>query len=140
MKVDESIDKFKARLVIQVFRQKLGIEYFYTYAPIAHISTIRLLIALATIHNMVIHQMDVKTTFLNGDLEEDVYMKQLMGFIMLGNGHKVCNLVKSLYRKRQAPQKWHQNFDDVVLCDNCQNSGKDLSRTLQFPFVHLPFL
>nr|GEW86901.1 zinc finger, CCHC-type [Tanacetum cinerariifolium] len=82
MKVDGTFDKFKARLVIQGFRQKEGIDYFDTYAPVARITTIRLLLALAAIHNLVIHQMDVKTTFLNGDLDEKVYMKQPEGFIM----------------------------------------------------------
>ncbi|GKC84179.1 zinc finger, CCHC-type containing protein [Tanacetum coccineum] len=76
MKVDGTIDKFKARLVIQGFRQKEGIDYFDTYAPVARITTIRLLLALTAIHNLVIHQMDVKTTFLNSDLDEEVYMKQ----------------------------------------------------------------
>nr|GEX77253.1 zinc finger, CCHC-type [Tanacetum cinerariifolium] len=71
MKVYETIDKFKSRLVIQGFRQKKGIDYFDTYAPVARITTIRLLLALAAIHNLVIHQMDVKTAFLNGDLEEE---------------------------------------------------------------------
>ncbi|GJT52821.1 gypsy type transposase [Tanacetum coccineum] len=84
MKVDGTIDKFKARLVIQGFRQKEGIDYFDTYAPIARITTIRLLLALVVIHNLVIHQMDVKTAFLNGDLEEEVYMKQPKGFVMPG--------------------------------------------------------
>ncbi|GKF85064.1 zinc finger, CCHC-type containing protein, partial [Tanacetum coccineum] len=93
MKVDGTIDKFKARLVIQGFRQKEGIDYFDTYAPGARITTIRLLLALAAIQNLVIHQMDVKTTFLNGDLDEEVYMKQLEGFVMSGNEHKVCKLV-----------------------------------------------
>nr|GEY09803.1 hypothetical protein [Tanacetum cinerariifolium] len=69
MKVDGTIDKFKARLVIYDFRQKERIDYFDTYAPVACITTIRLLLALTTIHNLVIHQMDVKTTFLNDDLE-----------------------------------------------------------------------
>nr|GEU41997.1 zinc finger, CCHC-type [Tanacetum cinerariifolium] len=69
---DETIDKFKARLVIQDFRQKEGINYFNTYAPVARITNIRLLLALAAIHNLVIQQMDVKTTFLNGDLDEKV--------------------------------------------------------------------
>ncbi|GJT62680.1 zinc finger, CCHC-type containing protein [Tanacetum coccineum] len=96
IKVDGTIDKFKARLVIQGFRQKERIDYFDTYAPVACITTIRLLLALAAIHNLVIHQMDVKTTFLNGDLNEEVYMKQSEGFIMPGNEHKVCKLVKSL--------------------------------------------
>nr|GEW12567.1 zinc finger, CCHC-type [Tanacetum cinerariifolium] len=76
MKVDGTIDKFKARLVIQGFRQKEEIDYFDTYAPVARITSIRLLLALAAIHNLVLHQMDVKTSFLNGDLDEEVYMKQ----------------------------------------------------------------
>nr|GEV61343.1 hypothetical protein [Tanacetum cinerariifolium] len=82
MKVDGTVDKFKARLVIQGFRQKEGIDYFDTYASVARITIIRLLLALAAIHNLVIHQIDVKTTFLNGDLEEEVYMKQPERFVM----------------------------------------------------------
>ncbi|GKD40493.1 zinc finger, CCHC-type containing protein [Tanacetum coccineum] len=82
MKVDGTIDKFKARLVIQGFRQREGINYFDTYAPVARITTIRLLLDLADIHNLMIHQMDVKKTFLNGDLDEEVYMKQPEGFVM----------------------------------------------------------
>nr|KAJ0207161.1 hypothetical protein LSAT_V11C500238120 [Lactuca sativa] len=115
MKVDGTIDKYKARLVIQGFRQKEGIDFFDTYAPVARISTIRLLLALAAIHNLVIHQMDVKTAFLNGDLDEEIYMKQPEGFVMPGNEHKVCKLKKSLYGLKQAPKQWHQNFDDVFL-------------------------
>ncbi|GJR15756.1 zinc finger, CCHC-type containing protein [Tanacetum coccineum] len=89
MKFDGTIDKFKARLVIQGFRQKEGIDYFDTYAPVTRITTIRLLLDLAAIHNLVIHQMDVKTSFLNGDLDEEVYMKQPKGFVMSGNEHKI---------------------------------------------------
>ena len=115
MKVDGTIDKFKARLVIQGFRQKEGIDYFDTYAPVARISTIRLLVALAAIHGLEVHQMDVKTAFLNGDLEEEIYMKQPEGFVMPGNEDKVCKLVKSLYGLKQAPKQWHQKFDEIVL-------------------------
>nr|GEU28813.1 zinc finger, CCHC-type [Tanacetum cinerariifolium] len=68
LKVDGTIEKFKARLVIQGFKQKSGIDYFDTYAPVTRISTIRLLIAMASIHNLIIHYMDVKTSFLNGEL------------------------------------------------------------------------
>ncbi|GJU13765.1 zinc finger, CCHC-type containing protein [Tanacetum coccineum] len=82
MKFDGTIDKFKARLVIQGFRQKEGTDYFDNYAPVARITTIRLLLALVAIHNLAIHQMDVKIAFLNGDLEEKVYMKQPKGFVM----------------------------------------------------------
>ncbi|GKC10025.1 zinc finger, CCHC-type containing protein [Tanacetum coccineum] len=84
LKVDGTIEKFKARLVIQVFKQKSGIDYFDTYAPVARISTIRL-IAMTSIHNLIIYQMDVKTALLNGDLDEE------------------------------APKQWHQKFDEVVL-------------------------
>ncbi|GKD58047.1 zinc finger, CCHC-type containing protein, partial [Tanacetum coccineum] len=114
MKVDGTVEKFKARLVIQGFNQRSGIDYFDTYAPMARISTIRLLIVVASIHNLII-QMDVKTAFLNGELEKDVYMNQPLGFIMPGNKNKVCELIKSLYGLKQAPKQWHQKFDEVVL-------------------------
>ncbi|GKB23411.1 zinc finger, CCHC-type containing protein [Tanacetum coccineum] len=96
-----------AGLVIQGFRQKKRIDYFDTYASVARITTIRLLLALAAIHNIGIHQMDVKTAFLNGDLKEEVYMKQPEEFVMPGNEHKVCKLVKSLYGLKQAPKQLH---------------------------------
>ncbi|GJV66002.1 zinc finger, CCHC-type containing protein [Tanacetum coccineum] len=89
LKVDGTIEKFKARLVIQGFRQKSGIDYFDTYAPVARISTIRLLIAMTSIHNLIIYQMYVKTTLFNGELDEVVYMNQPQGFIMPGNENKV---------------------------------------------------
>ncbi|GKC89432.1 zinc finger, CCHC-type containing protein, partial [Tanacetum coccineum] len=115
LKVDGTVEKFKTRLVIQGFKQKSRIHYFDTYALVARISTIRLLIAMALIHNLIIHQMDVKTAFLNGELEEEVYMNQPLGFILPGNENKVCKLVKSLYRLKQAPKQRHEKYDEVVL-------------------------
>nr|GEW13831.1 zinc finger, CCHC-type [Tanacetum cinerariifolium] len=99
------------------------------------ISTIRLLIAMASIHKLIIHQMDVKTAFLNRDLEEEVYMNQPLGFIMPSNENKVCKLIKSLYGLKQAPKQWHQKFDEVVLsngylfnqADKCVYSKFDAS-------------
>nr|GEX26775.1 zinc finger, CCHC-type [Tanacetum cinerariifolium] len=114
LKVDGTVKKFKARLVIHGFKQKSGIDYFDTYSPVARISTIILLIAMASIHNLIIHQMDVKTAFLNGELEEEVYMNQHLGFIMSDNENKVCKLIKSLYGLKQAPKQWHQKFNEVV--------------------------
>nr|GEY54351.1 zinc finger, CCHC-type [Tanacetum cinerariifolium] len=115
LKLDGTVKKFKVRLVIHGFKQKSGIDYFNTYAPVACISTIRLLIAMTSIHNLIIHQIDVKTTFLNGKLEEEVYMNQLQGFIMPSNENKVCKMINPLYGLKQTPKEWHQKFNEVVL-------------------------
>ena len=112
---DGSIQTFKARLVAKGYRQKEGIDYFDTYAPVARITSIRVLLALSSIYNLYVHQMDVKTTFLNGDLDEEVYMEQPEGFVLPGNEHKVCKLIKSLYGLKQAPKQWHEKFDSVIL-------------------------
>ena len=72
MKADGSIDKYKAILVIKGYNKKEGLDYFDTYSSIPRISSIHMLIAIATIHNLEIHQMDVKTTFLKGDLDEEI--------------------------------------------------------------------
>ncbi|GJX99431.1 zinc finger, CCHC-type containing protein [Tanacetum coccineum] len=89
LKVDGIVKKLKARLVIQGIKQNID--------------------------SQIIHQMDVKATFLNGELEDEVYINQPLGFILLGNENKVCKLVKSLYGLKQAPKQWHQKFDKVVL-------------------------
>ena len=74
MKVDRPIDKFKARLVIKGYRQTKGLDYFDTYSPMMRRNSIRMLLAIATLRNLKVHQMDVKTIFLNGDLDEENYM------------------------------------------------------------------
>nr|GEV37933.1 hypothetical protein [Tanacetum cinerariifolium] len=86
----------------------LRIYYFNTYAPVARISTIRLLIVMASIHNLIIHQMDVKTAFVNEELEEEVYMNEPLGFIMPGNENKVCKLIKSF--------KFDASGEGVIIC------------------------
>ena len=93
MKPDGTIDKYKARLVVKGYRQKEGLDYFDTYSPVTRIPSIRILMALAAVHDLKIHQMDVKTTFLNGELEEEICMEQPEGFIIPGKEKKVCRLV-----------------------------------------------
>jgi hypothetical protein len=73
------------------------LDYFDIYAHVARIATIRTLIALASIYNFKIHQKEVKTVFLNGELEEEIYMHQPEGFVMPNHERKVCKLIKSLY-------------------------------------------
>ena len=122
---DGSLQTFKARLVAKGFTQKEGIDYFDTYAPVARITSIRLLMALASIYDLYIHQMDVKTAFLNGDLDEEIYMEQPEGFVLPGNEKKVCKLIKSLYGLKQAPKQWHEKFDSVILADGFVHNNAD---------------
>ncbi|GKB08822.1 retrovirus-related pol polyprotein from transposon TNT 1-94 [Tanacetum coccineum] len=113
--LDGSISAFKARLVAKGYRQREGLDYFDTYAPVARISSIRTLIAISAIKGLYIHQMDVKTAFLNGYLHEEVYMEQPEGFVIQGQENKVCRLVKYLYGLKQAPKQWHERFDTTVI-------------------------
>ncbi|GJU52732.1 zinc finger, CCHC-type containing protein [Tanacetum coccineum] len=104
LKVDRTIEKFKARLVIQDFKQKSRIDYIDTYAPVARISTIRLLIAVASIHNLIIHQMDVKTAFLNGDLDEE------FDEVVLSNDYLLNQADKCVY------SKFDETGKGVIIC------------------------
>lgn len=80
--VDGAIDKYMARLVVKGFRQRESIDYFDTYSLVTRITPTGVLITLATVYGLEIHQMDVKTTFLNGDLEEEIYMEQPEEFVV----------------------------------------------------------
>ena len=100
-----SIDKFKARLVAKAFKQKADLDFFDTFSLIIRITSIILLITIAAIFYLKIHQMDVKTAFLDGDLEEEIYMDQPEGFVETGQESKVCKLTKSLYGLKQAPKQ-----------------------------------
>jgi hypothetical protein len=114
LKPDGTVDNYKARLVAKGFTQKKVEDYFDTYSPVARLITIRVLIALAASHDLLIHQMDVKTTFLNGELDEEIYMKQLEGFVTHGHENMVCRLRKCLYGLKQALKQWHEKFDKTL--------------------------
>jgi hypothetical protein len=92
---------------------------------VARITSIRVLFALASIYKLYVHQMDVKTTFLNRDLKEEVYMEQPEGFILPGNEEKVCKLVKSLYGFQQASKQWHEKFYKAILLNGFHHNGAD---------------
>ncbi|KAJ9556794.1 LOW QUALITY PROTEIN: hypothetical protein OSB04_011408 [Centaurea solstitialis] len=125
MKADGPIDKYKARLVIKGYRQKEGLDCVDTYSPVTRITSIRLVLAIAAIRNLQIHQMDVKTAFLNGELDEEIYMEQPEGFVAKGKENKVCKLVKSLYGLKQAPKQLHQKFDQAMLESGFKISERD---------------
>ena len=93
MKDDGTIDKYKATFVFKGFRQKESLDYFDTYPSVTMITSIRILIVLASLHSLDIHQMDVKIVFLNGELEEDIYMEQPEGFVVFGKEKNYANLL-----------------------------------------------
>jgi len=126
LKFDGTLDKYKARLVAKGFTQLKDIDYFDTFAPIARMTSIRLLISLAAIHSLIIHQMDVKTAFLNEDLDEEVYMKQPERFVIPGQEHKVCKLLKSLYGLKQVPKQRHDKFRKVMISNSYLINGGDI--------------
>jgi len=108
--VHGEVEWYKARLVARGFTQTFGVDYNETFAPVAKFVSICCILALAAIEDMEIHQMDVKTAFLNVDLEEEIYMEQPKGFTHEGE-HLVCKLHKSLYGLKQFPRAWNQKLD-----------------------------
>jgi hypothetical protein len=97
LRSDSTIDKYKARLVAKGYIQKKYEDFFDTYSPVARLTTIHVLLLLAVSHGLLVHQMDAKIAFLNGELEEEIYMTQSDGFLVKGQEDKVCKLMKSLY-------------------------------------------
>ena len=109
-KLDESgtVTRNKARLVVQGYNQEEGIDYEETFAPVARIEAIRILIAFAAHMEIKLYQMNVKSTFLNGYLKEEVYVKQPPGFENGDFPNHVFKLDKALYGLKQAPRAWYE--------------------------------
>ena len=101
--IDETIQKYKARLVAKGYAQHQGIDFDEIFSPVARFETVRTLLSLAAALKLPIYQFDVKSAFLNGNLEEEVYVLQLEGFIVKGSEDKVYRLRKALYGLKQAP-------------------------------------
>uniref|UniRef100_A0ACD5ZX98 Uncharacterized protein n=1 Tax=Avena sativa TaxID=4498 RepID=A0ACD5ZX98_AVESA len=105
------IVKHKARLVAKGYVQRQGVDFEEVFAPVARLESVRLILALAAHRGWEVHHMDVKSAFLNGDLEEEVYVSQPPGFITDGHEHGVYKLHKALYGLRQAPRAWNAKLD-----------------------------
>jgi len=107
LNLDGSISKHKARLVARGFLHRYGVDYNEVFAPVARLETIRLVVALASSKNFSLSHLDVKSAFLNGPLEEDVYVTQPLGFEVKGKERMVYKLHKALYDLKQAPRAWN---------------------------------
>ncbi|GJR91234.1 retrotransposon protein, putative, ty1-copia subclass [Tanacetum coccineum] len=112
--MDGNVHTYKARLVAKGFTQTYGVDYEETFSPVADIRAIRILIAIAAFYDYEIWQMDVKTAFLNGYLDEDIYMVQPEGFIDPKHPRKVCKLQRSIYGLKQASRSWNKRFDEEI--------------------------
>ncbi|RVW46097.1 Retrovirus-related Pol polyprotein from transposon RE1 [Vitis vinifera] len=112
---DGSINKHKARLVVKGYAQMFGVDFSETFAPVARLDTIRMLLALAAQRKWKIYQLDMKSAFLNGYLEEEIFVEQPEGFAIKGKEEKVYLLKKALYGLRQAPRAWYNRIDTHLL-------------------------
>lgn len=126
-KVKNEVDsvRYKARLVAKGFTQKEGIDYTEIFAPVVKFTTVRIMLALVAHFNWELKQMDVKTAFLHGELNEKIFMKQPEGFIDKRHPDYVCLLHKSLYGLKQSPRQWNKRFDACMLSLKFTRSAYD---------------
>lgn len=111
---DGTVSRYKARLVAKGYAQEKGIDYDETFAPTSRMTTVRCMLALAGQFGWTIHQLDITTAFLNGDIHEEVYVQQPTGFRVRGQEAKVCRLQKALYGLKQSPRAWYEKIDSYL--------------------------
>ena len=120
------MDRYKARLIALGNKQEYGVDYEETFAPVAKMTMIRTILAIAASQSWRLHQMDVKNAFLHGDLKEKIYMK-LPSSMTTSSPHDVCKLRHSLYGLKQAPCTWFEKFHSTLLSFNFTQSQYDSS-------------
>ena len=109
---NDKVIRNKARLVCKGYTQVEGIDFEETFAPVARLEAIKMFLAFLCYKNFKVYYMDVKYAFLNGELEEDVYVQNPEGFLLLENQNHVCKLKKALYGLKQAPRAWLSRLDN----------------------------
>ena len=120
---DGAVERHKARLVAKGFAQREGVDFQEVFAPVSKYPTVRALLAKAAAEDLEIQQMDIKTAFLNGVIEEELYLQQPPGYEQ-GDGSLVCRLNRALYGLRQAPRQWHARLKaELELCSFTASEG-----------------
>ncbi|CAN1801185.1 Retrovirus-related Pol polyprotein from transposon RE2, partial [Linum perenne] len=122
---DGSVERYKARLVARGFTQSFGIDYQETFALVAKLNTVRILLSLAVNEDWPLFQMDVKNAFLNGNLTEEVYMNIPEGVNHDKGPDSVCKLIKSLYGLKQSPRAWFEKFSNTVISNGYHQCQTD---------------
>ena len=107
--------RFKARLVARGFTQNEGIDFTEVFSSVVRHASIRIILALVVVQDMHLEQMDVKTAFLHGELQEEIVMQQPEGYVASGKEDCVCLLKKSLYGLKQSPRQWYLKLDNFMI-------------------------
>ncbi|KAM2683111.1 hypothetical protein EV1_044763 [Malus domestica] len=115
LKNDDNMTRYKARLVVKGFGQKKGVDFDEIFSPVVKMTSIRVILGMAASMDLELEQLDVKTAFLHGNLEEEIYMEQPKGFEVKGKENLVCKLKKSLYGLKQAPRQWNKKFNSFMM-------------------------
>ncbi|KAH9103708.1 hypothetical protein AeMF1_020022 [Aphanomyces euteiches] len=119
------VERFKARLVIKGFLQIAGVDFTGTFAPVLRLESLRVFCAMIALLDLNTVQIDIKTAFLHGDLDEEIYMAQPEGFVDPDRPNDVCLLKKSLYGLKQAPRQWHKKLHEFLRSINFKQCFKD---------------